>query len=170
MARRGVRMTTPPRIWIQRCCCRRQSRVKLAPRPYPSRSHGRVPDRKAMDAVFFVLRTGCSWHSLNATGNYSSSSANRRFRKWSATGVFLELRNGDLQEYDTPKGIQWDCWSMDGAMTKAPLGGGKNRSKSDGSGQIRGQAEPSDRWGWDSAGDRGRRSESGRLPGGASHD
>ena len=149
--------------------------AKIEPLLPPRKQHPwgchnpRVPDRKAMDAIFFVLRTGCSWNSLNATGICSSSSAHRRFQEWAAAGVFLELWKDALQEYDALKGIQWDWQSMDGAMTKAPLGGEKNRSKSDGSGQIRGQAEHSDRRGWDSAGDRCRRSESGRLPVGASH-
>lgn len=28
----------------------------------------RVDNRAAMDAIFFVLRTGCQWNALNATG------------------------------------------------------------------------------------------------------
>jgi hypothetical protein len=48
-----------------------------------------------------------------------------------------------LKEYDELKGIQWRWQSMDGTMTKAPLGGEKNRAKSDGPGQKRGQAQPS---------------------------
>jgi transposase len=39
----------------------------------------RVDDRRAMDAIFFVLRTGCQWNALNDTGICSSSSAHRRF-------------------------------------------------------------------------------------------
>jgi hypothetical protein len=38
-------------------------------------------------------------------------------------------------EYEELKGLRWDWQSMDGAMTKAPLGGKKNRAESDGSGQ-----------------------------------
>ncbi len=34
----------------------------------------RVPDRDAMNAILFVLRTGCQWGALNATGICSSSS------------------------------------------------------------------------------------------------
>ena len=30
-----------------------------------------------------------------------------------------------LERYDELKGLDWSCLSMDGAMTKAPLGGGK---------------------------------------------
>ncbi len=39
----------------------------LPPRPpHPLGCHNsRVYDRKAMDAIFFVLRTGCQWNALN---------------------------------------------------------------------------------------------------------
>ena len=42
----------------------------LPPRPsHPLGCHNpRVPDRAAMDAIFFVLRTGSQWGALNATG------------------------------------------------------------------------------------------------------
>lgn len=48
----------------------------------------RVPDRDAMNAIFFVLRTGCQWNALRATGICSSSSAHRRFLEWTEAGVF----------------------------------------------------------------------------------
>jgi len=90
-----------------------------------------------MDAIFFVLRTGCQWNALNATGICSSSSAHRRFQEWTAAGVFQKLWVVGLEEYDELQGIDWSWQSMDGAMTKAPLGGGKNRPKPYGSGQKR---------------------------------
>src|SRR5919198_1083122 len=48
----------------------------------------RVDDRSAMNAIFFVLKTGCQWNALNATGICSSSSAHRRFQEWNEAGVF----------------------------------------------------------------------------------
>ena len=89
----------------------------------------RVEDRKAMDAIFFVLRTGCQWNALNVTGICSSSSAHRWFQEWVAAEVFAKLWILGLAEYDALEGIDWAWLSMDGAMTKAPLGGeatGKN--------------------------------------------
>lgn len=88
-----------------------------------------------MDAIFFVLRTGCQWNALNATGICSSSTAHRRFQEWCASGVFLRLWKSGLEVYDELQGLNWRWLSMDGAMTKAPLGGGKNRSQPDGSRQ-----------------------------------
>src|SRR5262245_60844251 len=97
----------------------------LPPRPpHPLGCHNpRVGDRRAMDAIFFVLRTGCQWNALNATGICSSSSAHRRFQEWTAAGVFVTLWARGLQEYDALKGLDWSWLAMDGAMTKAPLGG-----------------------------------------------
>src|SRR5208337_774763 len=88
-----------------------------------------VPSRDAMDAIFFVMRTGCQWNALNETGICSSSVAHRRFQEWTQAGVFKTLWARGLEEYDELKGIQWRWQSMDGAMTKAPLGGEKNRAQ-----------------------------------------
>jgi len=89
----------------------------------------RVPDRKAMNEIFFVLRTGCQWNALNETGICLSSTAHSRFQEWTKAGVFLKLWTMALKDYDELKGIDWSWQSMDGAMTKATLGVGKNRSK-----------------------------------------
>jgi transposase len=78
-----------------------------------------------MDATFLVLRTGCQWNALNATGICSSSSAHRRFQEWVQAGVFLELWKRGLLIYDELQGIDWSWLAMDGAMTKSPLGGEK---------------------------------------------
>ncbi|WP_165253843.1 IS5 family transposase, partial [Paludisphaera soli] len=81
--------------------------------------------RRAMDAIFFVLRTGCQWNALNATGICTSSSAHRRFQEWAKAGVFRELWRLGLLEYDELGGIDWEWLCIAGAMTKAPLGGEK---------------------------------------------
>jgi len=85
----------------------------------------RVPDRKAMDGILFVLRTGCQWNALNETGICSSSTAHLRFQEWTEAGVFLKLWKIALEDYDELKGIDWSWQSMDGAMTKARLAGEK---------------------------------------------
>ena len=58
-------------------------------KPHPLGCHNPpVEPRKAMDAIFFVLRTGCQWNALNATGICSSSAAHRWFQEWTGAGVF----------------------------------------------------------------------------------
>lgn len=120
----------------------------LPPRPeHPLGCHRpRVPDRSAMAAILFVLRTGCQWNALDATGICSCSSAYRRFREWLEAGVFHEFWRQGLMAYDETKGIDWSWMSMDGAMTKAPLGGEKDRAEPNRSGQGRDQAQPPGRW------------------------
>ncbi len=105
----------------------------------------RVRDRAAMDAILFIARTGCQWNALNGTGICSSSSAHRRFQEWVAAGAFLAFWKRGLLEYDRLKELDWSWLAMDGAMTKAPLGGEKNRAKPDGSGEKRREAKHPDR-------------------------
>lgn len=100
----------------------------------------RVPDRQAMDGIFFVLRTGCQWNALNETSICSSSTAHLRFQEWTVAGVFRKLWAMGLKDYDELQGIDWSWQSMDGAMTKAPLGGEKMWPQPHGSGQRRRQA------------------------------
>jgi transposase len=88
----------------------------------------RVPNRRAMNGIFFVLKTGCQWNALNTTGICSSSAAHRRFQEWVKAGVFRKLWRKSLIRYNEVKGIDWSFLSMDGAMTKSPLAGEKKRT------------------------------------------
>jgi transposase len=98
------------------------------PKPHPLGCHRpRVPNRAAMDAILLVLRTGMQWNALDSTGICSCAAAYRRFREWGDAGVFANFWRLGLLEYDELKGINWDWLAMDGAITKAPLGGEKNR-------------------------------------------
>ena len=105
----------------------------------------RADDRKCVDGIFFVLRTGSQWNALNETGICPSSTAHDRFQEWVQAGVFRQLWEAGLLEYDKGKGIDWRWQSMDGVMTKAPLGGEKMRTEPHGSSQKRRQAKPADR-------------------------
>jgi transposase len=79
----------------------------------------RVPDRKCMDGIFFVLRTGCQWKALDETALCSGSTAHDRFQEWVQAGVFLKFWQAGLLEYEQLKGIDWQWLSLDGCMTKA---------------------------------------------------
>jgi transposase len=83
----------------------------------------RKGDRCCADAIFFVLRTGGQWESLNQTELCAKSTAHDRFQEWVAAGTFLKLWQSGLEAFDELRGIDWAWLSMDGAMTKAPLGG-----------------------------------------------
>ncbi len=104
----------------------------------------RVPDRRCADAIFYVLRTGSQWEALNETEVCAKSTAHDRFTAWVEAGVFLKLWRAGVEQFDELQGIDWSWLSMDGAMTKAPLGGEKDRPKSDRSRQRRCQTQPTD--------------------------
>ena len=102
----------------------------------------RVPDRDCADAIFYVRRTGSQWQALDQSEWCAHSTAHDRFQEWVKEGVCLRLWQAGLEQFDELRGIDWQWLSMDGAMTKAPLGGEKNGSQSHRSGQERGQTQP----------------------------
>jgi hypothetical protein len=67
---------------------------------------------------------------------------NRRFQEWVEAGLFEQFWIDGLLSSEELHGIDWSWLSMDGAMTKAPLGGEKNRAKSHRQGQKGHQAQP----------------------------
>lgn len=83
----------------------------------------RIPDRLCADAVFYVLRTGCQWQALDQTELCAHSTAHDRSQQWVNAGVFLRLWQAGVAQFDELKGLDWAWLSMDGAITKAPLGG-----------------------------------------------
>lgn len=127
----------------------------------------RVPDRQVLNGIFFVLRTGCQWKALDYTGICSGSVAHARFQEWERAGFFAALWEQALNEYDELKGLDWEWLALDGAMTKAPLGGEKKRRQSVRPSQTRGQKEHADRSRRHSGGDRRRGSEPARHEAGA---
>jgi transposase len=70
-----------------------------------------------------VLRTGCQWQALDQTDLCAHSTAHDRFQAWVRAGVFLRLWHAGVEQFDELRGIDWAWLALDGAMTKAPLGG-----------------------------------------------
>ena len=110
----------------------------------PKGGRPRIPWRRVLDGIFYVLRTGCQWKAVPPEFG-SGSTLHRYFQELVREGIFELIWAIALTEYDDLHGIDWKWQSMDGAMTKAPLGGGKNRAESHGSSQTWHQAELVDR-------------------------
>lgn len=86
---------------------------------------GRPPavPRVVLAGILYVLRTGCQWNA--APKEYGSGKTlHRYFQVWTRRKVFKKLWRAGLLEYDATQGIGWEWQAVDGAMTKAPLGGG----------------------------------------------
>ena len=118
----------------------------------------RLPLRNVVGGILDILETGCPWKAMPRQFG-SGSAIHAYFQSWVKSGVFGKLWALALTEYDDLKGIDWKWQSLDGAMTKSPLGGKNNREKPDGSRQTRGQAFDAGRWSRRAVGSGDRRSQ-----------
>ena len=105
----------------------------------------RLPLRNVVSGILYVLRTGCQWKAMPSQFG-SGSAIHAYFQEWVKSGTFEQFWQFALEEYDDLKGIEWKWQSVDGAMTKSPLGGEKNREKPDRSRQAGRQTFGADRW------------------------
>jgi len=113
----------------------------------PDGGRPRLSLRKVATGILYVLHTGCQWKAMPAQFG-SGSAIHTYFQEWVAQGVFEKLWRLALEEYDDLQGIDWQWQSLDGVLTKAPLGGEKNREKPDRSRQAGRQTVGVDRRGW----------------------
>lgn len=86
-------------------------------------------DRDAMNGIFYVMKTGCQWRALDATGICSGTTAHRKFREWATIGVFKGFWKMSLGEYDRVRGIGWRWLALDSSSCKAPIPGAKKQAK-----------------------------------------
>ncbi|AKB33379.1 Mobile element protein [Methanosarcina siciliae HI350] len=96
----------------------------LLPLPKPKKKAGRPreDDRKIMNGIFYLLRTGCQWKALPRCYG-APSTVHDRFQEWQRSGLFDKMWQSGLMDYDKEEGLEWEWQAIDGAMTKAPLGG-----------------------------------------------
>jgi putative transposase len=102
----------------------------LLPKYARSRKGGRprVSLRGVADGIVYLLRTGCQWKALPPQFG-TPSTVHRYFQEWVRRGIFRKFWKACLKVYDQRRGIAWRWQSLDGTMTKALLGGEKNREK-----------------------------------------
>jgi transposase len=85
--------------------------------------------RNVVGGNLYVLALGCPWKAMPK--QYGSGSAiHDYFQVWVESGVFQELLEFALTEYDELKGIDWKWPSIDGVLIKSPSVGersGKTR-------------------------------------------
>ena len=86
--------------------------------------------RSVVDAIFYRMKTGYQWKAIPPS-LAPGSTAHEYFQEWVNFGVFDDLWQTALGEYDDRFGLDWTRQSVDGAMIKGPLGceaTGKNRT------------------------------------------
>lgn len=107
------RFLPPPSLWY--------AVEPLLPEP-PGGGRPRKPDHQMFAAIFYVLITGIQWKALPRSLG-APSTVHDRFQEWRRAGVFVKLWTTGLIEFDASAGLDWRWQALDGAMTKAPLGG-----------------------------------------------
>ena len=94
----------------------------LLPKPIKEHPLGchrkRVDNRAAMNAIFFVLRTGCQWNHL-PQAYPDDSSVHRTFQRWVERGVFDQLWAVIQAVCEDLGGCNWEWQAADTAMGKA---------------------------------------------------
>ncbi len=83
----------------------------------------RMDDRKAMQAILYIHRTGIQWNALpRSLGAYST--VHDRFQEWQQAGVFEQLMKAGLLEYDEKKryrlGVAGRRWGNDQSPAGRP--------------------------------------------------
>src|SRR5215210_7652403 len=122
---RGVNYFNLPRpLWrkLKKCLPgRRQRRMRRrGGRP-------RASDRAVVNAIWYVLWTGCQWKALHRDWfGVSSSVVHERFQMWRRMGLFEKLMKRMAEYYAREHGgIGWKWQAMDSKHSAAPLGGQK---------------------------------------------
>jgi putative transposase len=93
--------------------------------PEPRMGRPRINQRKALDGIIYVMRTGCQWNVLPREFG-SDSSVHRTYQRWVRLGIFQKLWAA-LAQYGRKLGMvdfDWRC--SDTSMGKARFGGTKS--------------------------------------------
>jgi putative transposase len=87
----------------------------------------RASDRAVINAIWYVLWTGCQWKALHREWfGVSSSVVHERFQRWRRMGLFEKLMKRMVEYYAKERGgVGWRWQAMDSKNSPAPLGGEK---------------------------------------------
>jgi len=94
----------------------------LLPPPRKGRGRPRADDRKTLNGILYVLRTGCRWGDV--TRKYGSpTTCWRRLRAWEESGIWEQIWRLLLARLDEQGKLQWAHAFLDGSFVPAKRGG-----------------------------------------------
>src|ERR687898_1785643 len=95
----------------------------LAPLLPPRRPRGRprADDRKTLNGILYVLRTGCRWGDV-PTKYGSPTTCWRRLRAWEENGIWERIWRLLLARLDEQGKLQWARAFLDGSFMPAKKG------------------------------------------------
>jgi transposase len=92
--------------------------------PKPKGGRPRVPDRECLTGIVYVLRTGMAWNMVpSELGCGSGVTCWRRFKEWSAEGIWEKVKERILNALGRSGQIDWSRAVIDSASVRAVFGG-----------------------------------------------
>ena len=86
--------------------------------PNKPRGVARVDDRRIINAIFYILRTGSPWRDLpERLGPWQT--VYDHFSKWRKSGLFATVIDALQIKLDDKGLIDWELWCVDGASVRA---------------------------------------------------
>ena len=82
----------------------------------------RKDDRRILDGLIWLDRTGAQWGAWPRALFGPKSTAHDRFQEWVEYGCLQQAWAHLLRLYDDAIGLAWEWQSADGCIVKAPLG------------------------------------------------
>lgn len=91
--------------------------------PAPAKTgRPRADDRRTLEAILYVLRTGCRWQDLPSEYG-TPSTAWRRLRAWEENGTWERLWRAMLESLESEEKLRWAEAFLDGSFVPAKRGG-----------------------------------------------
>ena len=96
----------------------------LLPPPRKGRGRPRADDRKVLNGILYVLRTGCRWEDVPR--EYASPAICwRRLRQWEQDGTWERIWRALLSTLDEQGKLEWSRAFLDGSFIPAKRGIGR---------------------------------------------
>src|SRR5919109_2100914 len=94
----------------------------LIPAQKPGPGRKRNGNRRTLNGILFVLKTGCPWEDVPRTYG-SPATCWRRFRAWAADGTWERIWRTLLSQLDAQGKLEWAQAFLDGSFVPAKKGG-----------------------------------------------